>query len=376
MSVQGAEATTLRMWDDKVAGQMDKELGDFLMAAASRAPGNEVQLTIRELLQKWGAQKRGYWYVQEIRQDLEKHGLVTDPPFTDGTIDTVVRLHNPKAAMRMLTERALTGGLETSPDGARGSSAAQAHQEVDSSRAGVALTFGHLRGALFGDSPPPMMAVSQDDTLTVAQSKMMRYNYSQMPVMAGPKSCKGVVSWESIARTLTHKPDATLKDCIIPVEVVRLRDDVLANVPKITENQFVLVQDEDRTMVGIVTTADLSAAFEVLSGPFLMIGLVENRLRVVAESRLDEHVIREACGTARAARAVDGLTLSELKGLFEVEENWARLGWKVDRRVFCNLLQEVVEIRNQVMHFRGAVRPGPGLASVRNLLVWLDFLVD
>lgn len=355
---------------------MHEEVYEFLKAASEREPGDEVQLTVRELLQKWGAQKRGYWYVQEIRADLESHNLVTVPPFTSGSIDSVVRLHNPQAAMRMLAERA--SGVKPVEDSASVSDTGQGsvNQQTETSLMAGALTFAHLREALFPTSPPPIVSVSQDATLSVAQSLMMRHNYSQLPVMAGPRSCKGIVSWESIARTVTHKPDAGLKDCVIPVDQVQLRDDVLANIPKITQNQFVLVQDEHRTVVGIVTTADLSTAFEVLSGPFLMIGLVENRLRVVAESRFGEDIIRNACLTSTAERPVDGLTLGELKSLFEQEENWAKLDWKVDRRVFCQLLQEVVTLRNRVMHFRAAVVQADGLVAVRNLLSWLDYLVD
>lgn len=355
---------------------MNPELKEFLDMAAAREPGDEVELSIRELLQKWGAQKRGYWYVQEIRQDLETHGLVTDPPFTSGSIDTPVRLHNPKATMKMLGERREQQDASGQAIAPVDPGSASENQQTESALMEGALTFAHLHDALFGETPPPVVSISENDSLVRAQSLMMQHDYSQLPVTAGKWELKGVISWESIARTLMHRPQATLKECVIAADVVKLSDDVLTNIPKIIKNQFVVVQDRTKRTVGMVTTADLAAAFELLSGPFLMIGVAESKLRQVAEAAFDEQTIRDACGFSSPARPVEGLTLGELKGLFEKPENWDKLGWNVDRVVFCSLLQDVVDLRNSVMHFRAGETRGTGLRGVRNLLTWLSHLID
>jgi len=48
---------------------------DFLRDAAKREAGNEVQISIRELLTHWDAKRRGFWIVEQIQDDLKKAGL-------------------------------------------------------------------------------------------------------------------------------------------------------------------------------------------------------------------------------------------------------------------------------------------------------------
>jgi hypothetical protein len=42
---------------------------DFLAEAARRPPGEPLELTIRELLNQWGAKRRGFWIVDRITED-------------------------------------------------------------------------------------------------------------------------------------------------------------------------------------------------------------------------------------------------------------------------------------------------------------------
>ena len=287
----------------------------------------------------------------------------------DGWIDNTVRLV-PYADLQVETTPALDG---FEPED---TSAASASQETQSDLMAGALTFEDLDRALFDGSRPPVISVSREDSLAKAQSLMMRYDYSQLPVMSGEHTCRGAVSWESIARILAHKSDAKLVDCIVPVDQLSISDDVLSNIPKITANGFVVTKAGQGRVCGVVTTADVSAAFEELAGPFLLIGIAEHLLRTVVASCFDAETILELASVKHAKRPVEGLTMGELKALFDAEKNWDTLQWPVDRAVFRGLLEDVLVLRNQVMHFRGAHSESTELTAVRNLIAWLRYLID
>jgi len=65
---------------------------ELLAFAAQHAAQNPVKLPIRSLLQYWNAKRRGYLITEEIRDDLAATGLITNPPFTEGWIDSLVAL--------------------------------------------------------------------------------------------------------------------------------------------------------------------------------------------------------------------------------------------------------------------------------------------
>jgi hypothetical protein len=69
-----------------------KVRNDFLKDAAGKGSDDHVRISIRDLIAHWGAKRRGYWIVDQIRRDLKKAGLTTVPPFTDGWIDNWVTL--------------------------------------------------------------------------------------------------------------------------------------------------------------------------------------------------------------------------------------------------------------------------------------------
>jgi hypothetical protein len=54
-------------------------LEELLKLAVERAPGNPVRLSIRKLLQYWGAERRGYLITEDIRRDLAAARLATSP---------------------------------------------------------------------------------------------------------------------------------------------------------------------------------------------------------------------------------------------------------------------------------------------------------
>lgn len=55
-----------------------------------RASDEPLTLSIRDFLAIWGIQRRYPAAVEQIKNDLDERGLVTVPPFTDGSIDSKI----------------------------------------------------------------------------------------------------------------------------------------------------------------------------------------------------------------------------------------------------------------------------------------------
>jgi CBS domain-containing protein len=331
------------------------DIKNFPTDAAGRSPGSEVSLSIRDFIAVWGAKRRGYWYVQQIRDDLEASGLVTVPSFETGWIDNHIRL---------------VPVVVVAPDAADSHSVESPQTTADLQA--VALTVGSLESSSTG-----IVAVCRDDSLSKAQSLMMQSDFSQLPVMQGKRKIYGAVSWESIAQARMHNAGASLRDCMVPPDVVGINDGLIDHIPKIAERGYVFVKDVEECITGIVTTADLSVAFLALAGPFLLIGEVERRLRRIAALAFKPDVLRDMRDpndTKRQIKGAEDLTLGEYIRLFESKERWAELGWDVDREVFIDSLETLRELRNEVTHFNPDPIEPESLSKVRNLSKWLTLL--
>lgn len=313
---------------------MNADLAAFLSDAAAREPDNRVTLTVRELLRWWGAKRRGYWIVEQIERDLQAVGIATDPSFIDGWIDNIVTL----IPLTRVTSRP-TDAVAVAAD----------VEATDAALPEVALRVGGLASA-----NTTVASVEHDATLQRAQSIMMRYDYSQLAVMSGPRTLRGAVTWESIARARITNPGADLRAAIIPAETVTAGDELLSQIPRIMSTGFVFVVATDRMLQGIVTTADLSQQFADLAGPFFVVAEIERRLRRIINRTFDADDVRAAANPADPSRrpeSADQLTLGECSRLLQVPTKWQRLRWQVDRDVFIEGLEGVSRTRNEIMHF-------------------------
>ncbi|HET6952132.1 MAG TPA: hypothetical protein VFI47_17250 [Acidimicrobiales bacterium] len=78
-----------------------------------------------------------------------------------------------------------------------------------------------------------------------------------------------------------------------------------------------------------------------------------------------------ACCDADGVRGIssfDELTFGDYQRAFEARDKWAKLGWPLDRAVFVRRLQEIREIRNDVMHFKPDPLPKDAVERLRRLL--------
>lgn len=310
------------------------ERAERLHAAAEVAEVEPVALTVRELMSWFNVGARGYRVVDWMRNQLEASGLQTDPDFASTHIDSQVRL------VPIPPEQDATAGDALRPT------------------ADVQLRVSSLAAASSG-----VEAVTPDDTIETACSVMSFNDYSQLAVVAGARSIKGFISWESIGkRRLVRDPEPMfVRHCMSrnPV-IVSLNDPLLPVLPTIYASDFVLVIARDQTLAGIITAADITLEFHSLAGPYLLLGEIERRLRRFVDRICDASELQAVALTedeSRVVESAENLTFGELGRLLERPDVWNRLNWRLDRAYFSSQLNEVRIARNSLMHF--AEEDGP-----------------
>ncbi|MDR7300868.1 hypothetical protein [Haloactinomyces albus] len=131
---------------------------------------------------------------------------------------------------------------------------------------------------------------------------------------------------------------------------------MIAQIPKVVEAGYVSVIARDGIICGIVTPADLIEHFSALTRPFFMLSEIERRLRRVIDRTFDEGDLNCVASPEEDRRTIpssaDELTMGQAQRLLDNQELWDKLNWKPERPVFIDALNEVREIRNEVMHFR------------------------
>jgi CBS domain-containing protein len=328
---------------------LDQRIHERLREARNRADQNSPEeFTVRELLSLWGAKGRGD-QISRIEADLSNHGLVTSPSFRAVTLDATVRLV--QAASH--TEEA---GLAYTA-----STAAAIDDEDAASDEPIGLTVGNLPSALAG-----VVSVQPSATFDEAITKMLLNGYSQLAALNGPRNLRGAVTWESIAHARHAKADARLSDAIEDdVTEVRYDKELIDVLPMLQRLGFVFVRDEKNAVAGIVTTADVAQAYGEMATPFFQIGEIDRSLRRLIARNFGLDEIDAFCG--RRVRSFDELSMGEYQSILENRDNWSRLGWPLDRSTFIDRLDEIRQIRNDVMHFNPDPLPAGSIDKLRKL---------
>ena len=283
------------------------------------APTSE-RLTVRDLLSKYGYVRRGTGIHRRIRNQLDHLGLRTIPDFERSWIDAEIEIEPESTSHKDRPDPTLRVDMLEA-----------AHNEP--------------------------LSVKPDTLLAEAITHMMAKDFSQLPVMQNERNVKGIVSWKSIGhrRSLGHDSEH-VRDYMDPVTVIPMSTTLSDAIRIVAENDYVLVQDRDNTISGIVTASDLSSQFEQLAGPFLLAGEIEGHLRNLVHGKFTIEQMREvADGASDApAREISGgadLTLGDYCQLLGKDEYWQLLNLRIDQRTFVKHLNAVREIRNSIMHF-------------------------
>lgn len=321
--------------------------------------------TVREFLSWVGAQRRGYYIVSELREYLDEAGLETEPDFETVHIDTPIEFvrHSQKQEPAEESTGTSTSALEPATT--------ELENEVpvfDDPR--------HRVSRLASASRAPL-AISPNTSLEVVVTTMLVNDYSQLPVVSSPREVKGVVTWQGIAKRLsTGEKGTEARHFMDPPRIISHDESLLTAMREVAAHDYVLVRSSDQLISGIVTVTDISEQFLQLTEPFLLLGEIEQALRGLLAGVPKER-LQAACDPRDTSRPVEGpadLTFGEYLRLLENPDEWAQLPINLDRTTFVQFLDDVRQIRNDVMHFDTDEMPETSKTKLRNLVRLLDWL--
>ena len=303
------------------AGRWLQKLSEKMQADVQAGSAPKVEdITVRQLLEKFGYIRRGNIVIREIRRILDKYDLRISPDFEFEYIDNLIQIQ--------LDD---DGGLR---DEYQDSSSPTIH--VDS------LEAAH-------NDP---VCVSPSDSVVKATTLMRMRCFSQLPVMTTPTEVKGVISWRSIGKAHADGRDPErVGDCMEDAHEINTRTTLSDAVHEVWKHDYVLVRGRDKKITGIVTAADLADQFRQLAHPFLLVGEIEHHLRNVVNGRFTVEQFASAAKGEQEVRGPDDLTFGGYCRLLQNPESWSTLGLTVDRREFVKCLDRVRTIRNDIMHF-------------------------
>ncbi len=173
--------------------------------------------------------------------------------------------------------------------------------------------------------------------------------------MQSEVSVKGMVTWESIGiRFAFNKCHDKVSDCMTKHAERSADNSLFAVIPDISKHQYVLIRNRENRISGIVTATDLGQQFGERAEPFLILGEIEQHVRLLLKGKFTKQELSDAKDpgdTAREVVDVEDLTFGEYIRLLENPDRWQKLCLPIDRKGFLSQLQEVRQIRNDVMHF-------------------------
>lgn len=352
---------------DEIDQNVEARQDEFLSSAKEAAEsGSPHRMTVRELISIWGARSRDFEVNERVDADLGNNGMTTNPDFRAVTLDDTIAIVLTTQATA--DEAALVAAGTMSVD-AIVSAPAEVIENDDESAWDHGLTVGNLPSA-----SRKVCMIAPEATFERAITLMLTNDYSQLAVMTGPRDLKGAVSWKSIAKARNANPNAALSAAIVKVSDVPYTTDLISLLPVIQSQEFIFVRGSDRTITGIVTLADVVEAYGQMASPFFMIGRIDQSLRRIIEAIFPMRIIAPLCDSEglRALSTCDQLTMGDYQRILENPDYWTRLDWSLDRKTFCARLEEIAQVRNNLMHFNSDPLPDDVISMLQNFINMLQ----
>ncbi|MBA3511291.1 MAG: CBS domain-containing protein [Sphingomonas sp.] len=317
------------------------------IARKLRSGEDSPTITVRDFLWWFGAQRRGYWIVRQIKSRLQEFGLRTIPNFEYAWIDGSIIFE-----LLLETDTEAEGTAEpveveispTEGTASEGSGAIWVSREAT------------YRISRLAAANKTVVSANPQEPLRSIITRMMAGGFSQLPVMQNDREVRGIVSWQTIGSRLALGVGGTCaSDLSEPHHEIRSDRSIFDAIPTILASDYVLVRDDTNKISGIITAADLSLQFRELTEPFLLLSEIENLLRNLIGDRFSAEELAEACDSSDVGRGpvatIADLSFGEYIRLLQKPERWEKLTIEVDRVMFCEKLDQVRIIRNDVMHF-------------------------
>lgn len=259
------------------------------------------------------------------------------------------------------------------------------------------------------DSARPVSILSEE-ALSVALSRMIESDFSQLPVVGSDERPLGVVTSDSILRALhcfgAAPKDLRVSDAMVKARTYSLNEELLVMLDENTDGEAMLVTDSSGKLSGMITAFDTTEYFRRRAEDLILIEDIETTLKdhiraayATTNGDIDEdslnaaivkvtsdggdlakrfnravaHYTGQPPDVARAAdsfskcvdakkppKKLEDLTFYDFTELVLEEGGWSayfsqKLG--VSRDAVRHLLESVRKTRNVLSHFRREVSP-------------------
>lgn len=223
--------------------------------------------------------------------------------------------------------------------------------------------------------------VRPEDEISVAITRMVAKEYSQMPVLTRSMKLSGVISWQSITRALLahryNNPDDGLPRCRdacdSPDDLRRFRTDapLLEALKALFDHDFVLTFENGR-FFGIMTPADVVRWADERAMSLVEVRGLELRLRALCER----------VGRRQGTQTNDMSFKDYAKCLLgDGGHAWSNMsdigGWQgLSRTEFKKAFKKARRARNKILHFNkeeNADHYRDDRRAIANLIRLLDF---
>jgi len=304
-------------------------------------------VSVRTLLSWfWGSQRRGWWVVNSIRVSLKDLQLETFPDFNSAYIDSLIEIRKVAPVSKKDAAKKAEEDTEKLPENI-------ADKSIDDV---LNIDDPTYRISRLEAANKNLVFVKPDSELSEAITLMMTYDFSQLPVMQQAKrDLKGVISWRSIGQKLSvGKSSLKVRELMEPnFQLINSETSLFKALPVIIEHEYVLVKNNSNEICGIVTASDLSLQFKQLTEPFLLVAEIENHIRqiLIKLGKQDLEKGKDERDVERVIETVADLTFGEYLRLCQNPEIWTKLILSINRKTFCDSLEKIREIRNNIMHF-------------------------
>lgn len=211
-------------------------------------------------------------------------------------------------------------------------------------------------------SPP--VSIGPDEPLSRAHTLLSVRGVPWLAVLKSERSPCGVIGWRQLADApLFPSRSEVVRDHVVRVDLCSL-DDALSDVlPQVEVHGAVLVQNQQRQVVALLSLEDVHAALRRFNVPSLLLAEIESRLHSLVQTKIPEEMA--------AAQKRSGPTLGDYVRWLGHPDLWERLELPLDRQQTVKALDEVRGIRNRHAHHE---TPVLGEAEVRLLQHFLRTL--
>ena len=239
------------------------------------------------------------------------------------------------------------------------------------------LTVRHLASANLGEN---LISVPKEVKLEVAVTQMLMHDFSQLPVVNGKRNISGAITWKGITRHLTQGIQCSLvKSCVTKAPEISINASLFDALNELSKHEFLLVLDEQKSLTGIITHADITEDFSKLGEPFLLLGEIEKSLRklILPVFERAKHLIVKEGMASIDIRSPADLTLGNFHQVLSDPRLWEALQLPLlDRGAFIEELAVIMQLRNRIMHFREPFLERPLVERIRRFKYFLNYLVD